>query len=64
MSKPEPEPATAPGTCTYCDKWTAKGVVIAEIHSDSGPGHTVVRHPACIGQRKPVGSHQPRTWSG
>ena len=55
--------ATAPGYCTYCDRWTAKGVVIAEIHSDSGPGHVVVRHEEHLGLRK-VESDRPRTYSG
>ena len=58
------EPATAAGYCTYCDKWTAKGVVIAEIHGDAGAGSVVVRHPGCLGRRKPVSTHQPRTWTG
>ena len=48
------EPATAPGYCSYCGSWTAKGVVIAEIHSDSGPGHTVVRHPGCVRLGQPL----------
>jgi hypothetical protein len=42
MSDPT-ELATAPGTCTYRDRWTVKGVIVAEIHSDSGPGQC----PAC-----------------
>ena len=62
MSEPT-EPATAPGTCSYCDRWTAKGVIVAEIHSDSGPGHVVVRHLEHVGLRK-LESNRPRTYSG
>ena len=40
MSEPT-EPATAPGDCSYCGEWLQKGVVVAEIHSDAGAGHTV-----------------------
>ena len=56
-------PGTAPGFCSYCGEWTREGVVVAEIQSDSGPGHVVVRHPAHVGMRK-VGNDQPRTYSG
>ena len=63
MTEPHP-PAIAPGYCTYCGEWTAKGVVIAEIHSDSGPGHTVVRHADHVGLRRPTTVDQPRTYSG
>lgn len=63
MREPRPEPATAAGYCTYCDKWTAKGVVIREIHSNSGPGAVVVRHPRHVGLAKQQ-SDAPRTWSG
>ncbi|MFC1404862.1 MULTISPECIES: hypothetical protein [Streptacidiphilus] len=60
----QPKPATAAGTCTLCEKWTAKGIVIAEIHGNSGAGGVVVRHPGCLGKRKAVSTHQPRTWPG
>ena len=51
MSEPTPRGPT-PGYCSYCGEWTREGVVVAEIHSDSGPGHVVVRHPAHVGLRK------------
>ena len=56
------EPLTTPGYCSFCDKWTAKGVVIKEIHGNSGPGAVVVRHAEHVGLSKPVAA-PPRTWS-
>lgn len=57
------EPSTASGYCSYCDRWTAKGVVVNEIHSNSGPGAVVVRHAEHIGLRK-RDVDQPRTYPG
>jgi hypothetical protein len=62
MSEAKPEPATTPGYCSFCDKWTAKGVVIKEIHGNSGPGAVVVRHAGCVGLAKST-SDAPRTWT-
>lgn len=56
------EPARAPGYCSYCDKWTADGVVIKEIYGNSGPGAVVVRHPACVKSRRVVSVETPRTF--
>ena len=61
MSEPT-EPNTAPEYCSYCGEWLRKGVVVAEIHSDAGAGHTVVRHAEHVGLSMPA-AERPRTWT-
>lgn len=41
---------TAPGSCITCKGWTAKGRVIAEIHTDVGAGGVVVRCAGCVAE--------------
>ena len=36
MSEPS-KAVTAPGYCSFCGQWARAGVIVAEIHSDSGP---------------------------
>lgn len=63
MSEPVERPR-ANGVCSYCGKLATPGVVVAEIHSDSGPGWTVVRHEEHVGLAKPASADRPRTYSG
>jgi hypothetical protein len=38
-----PPDATAAGHCHRCGTWSSTARIVAEIHSDSGAGATVVR---------------------
>lgn len=49
-----PELPTAPGYCSYCGEWLRDGVVVTVVHSESGPGHAIVRHLEHVGLRKRV----------
>jgi hypothetical protein len=58
-----PEDATAPGYCHRCDKWTPRGRIVAEVHSDSGAGHTVVRCTGCCSTpHRTVRATEPRRY--
>jgi hypothetical protein len=55
---------TAAGYCSYCGEWLREGVVVTVVHSESGPGAVIVRHPEHVGLRKPASADRPRTYSG
>lgn len=40
------------GPCAVCGQWAADAVVIAEVHTDSGPGWTQYAHPTCVRPRR------------
>lgn len=63
MTEPIERPR-ANGVCSYCGKLARPGVVVAEIHGDSGPGWIVVRHEEHVGLAKRPSADQPRTWTG
>jgi hypothetical protein len=63
MSEPI-ERAHADGVCSYCGRLAKPGVIVAEIHGDSGPGAVVVRHEEHVGLAIPARADRPRTHSG
>ena len=61
MSDPTiPADATAAGHCHRCGAWSKTARIVAEIHSDSGAGATVVR--CASGCTRPIRRTRTRTY--
>lgn len=52
---------TAAGHCRRCGTWSAHGRIVAEIHSDSGAGPTIVECPVAC--RPQPDAERSRTYS-
>ena len=63
MTTIEEPTGTAAGSCRRCGTWSTTNRIVAEVHSDSGAGMTIVQCPQPC-ERPIRAAEAPRTWPG